>query len=194
MKGRTRPGGAEDKQHLLTTESRLVPRKCVFKFSHFMDVHLTMFYQSVIMVSGREVVKLPAELALPQPESSEMADQHPVIPPVAIKEFTCAGNGLLYEGHPRESPADLRLLVVPQGDKNRISDRDREVYTTSCIVCSINISLSLSILCPRLASTCIDLKHGGWHRISSMVLHKPKLLQSMFFGLNWKMLSEARTG
>lgn len=54
-----------------------------------------------------------------------MATQQPVIPPIAIDEFTCAGNGLLYEGHPRESPADLRMLLLPTGDTNGISDRDR---------------------------------------------------------------------
>jgi hypothetical protein len=62
-----------------------------------------------------------------------MATQQPVIPPVAVEEFTCAGNGLLYEGHARESPAELRLLLLPQRDKNGISDRDRKVYTIACI-------------------------------------------------------------
>jgi hypothetical protein len=69
----------------------------------------------------------------------QMATQQPVIPPVAVEEFICAGNGLLYEGHPRESPAELRLLLLPQGDKNGISDRDRKVYTISCIVYSTDI-------------------------------------------------------
>jgi hypothetical protein len=78
----------------------------------------------------------------------QMATQQPVIPPVAVEEFTCAGNGLLYEGHPRDSPAELRLLLLPQGDKNGISDRDRKVYTIQYICPFTNIFPSQSTLCP----------------------------------------------
>lgn len=54
-----------------------------------------------------------------------MANSHPFVPAVAVEEFTCAGSGLLYENHPRESPADLRSLLLPTGDRNGIGDRDR---------------------------------------------------------------------
>jgi len=55
-----------------------------------------------------------------------MANSQPVIPAVAIEDYKCAGNGLLYEGHSRESPADLRALLLPTGGQNGISDRDRK--------------------------------------------------------------------
>jgi len=54
-----------------------------------------------------------------------MANTTNVTPPVEVEEFTCAGNGLLYEGHARESPTQLRSLVLPKGDRNGIGDRDR---------------------------------------------------------------------
>lgn len=43
-----------------------------------------------------------------------------VIPPIIVDKFTCSGNGLLYEGHARESPANLRSMIIggiPIGDK-----------------------------------------------------------------------------
>jgi hypothetical protein len=62
-----------------------------------------------------------------------MASSATIIPPVSIGDFTCAGNGLLYEGHARESPAQLRDLILPAGKVNGISDRDKYVDITVCI-------------------------------------------------------------
>jgi hypothetical protein len=59
-----------------------------------------------------------------------MAGPAAIIPPVSIGDFTCAGNGLLYEEHPRESPAQLRALILPSGKMNGISDRDKYVDIT----------------------------------------------------------------
>lgn len=51
---------------------------------------------------------------------------HPiVIPPIVVDKFSCLGEGLLFEGHARESPAALRDLLLPKGTKNGLADRDR---------------------------------------------------------------------
>ena len=47
-----------------------------------------------------------------------------VIPPIVVDKFTCSGNGLLYEGHARESPADLRAMIY---GRTPISDNDKYV-------------------------------------------------------------------
>lgn len=57
-----------------------------------------------------------------------------MIPPVNLDGgFSCAGNGLLYEGHARESPGQLRGLILPSGNQNGISDRDRLVTIHLCL-------------------------------------------------------------
>jgi hypothetical protein len=51
-----------------------------------------------------------------------------VIPPIVVDKFTCSGNGLLYEGHARESPAALRAMII---GKDPISDKDKYVPPVS---------------------------------------------------------------
>ena len=51
-----------------------------------------------------------------------------VIPPIIVEKFTCSGNGLLYEGHMRESPADLRAMIM---GRIPISDKDKYVSPIS---------------------------------------------------------------
>ncbi|KAG8897444.1 hypothetical protein FRC01_011336 [Tulasnella sp. 417] len=50
-----------------------------------------------------------------------------VIPPLSNIDgkFTCIGNGLLYEGHPREKPEALRVLLMPTPGGEAIGDRSR---------------------------------------------------------------------
>lgn len=45
-----------------------------------------------------------------------------LIPPIIVEKFTCSGNGLLYEGHARESPADLRAMII---GRTAISDKNK---------------------------------------------------------------------
>jgi hypothetical protein len=51
-----------------------------------------------------------------------------VIPPIIVEKFTCSGNGLLYESHARESPADLRAMIL---GKLSMSDKDKYVAPIS---------------------------------------------------------------
>jgi hypothetical protein len=54
-----------------------------------------------------------------------------VIPPMAgiDGKFSCIGNGLLYDGHARDSPEALRVLLTPNaGGGQPISGRARYVY------------------------------------------------------------------
>lgn len=47
------------------------------------------------------------------------------IPSVTVDgSFTWDGKKLLYEEHARESPAQLRKLLLPVGDQDAIGDRD----------------------------------------------------------------------
>ncbi|KAG8872149.1 hypothetical protein FRB97_007908 [Tulasnella sp. 331] len=49
-----------------------------------------------------------------------------VIPPLTVQDrFTCIGAGLLYEGHARETPEGLRMLLSPNGTGTAITDRSR---------------------------------------------------------------------
>lgn len=50
-----------------------------------------------------------------------------VIPPLSNIDgkFTCIGNGLLYEGHPRDKPETLRVLLMPTPGGEAIGDRAR---------------------------------------------------------------------
>ncbi|KAJ7700850.1 hypothetical protein B0H17DRAFT_1046818 [Mycena rosella] len=49
-----------------------------------------------------------------------------VIPPLKVeKHFTCSGSGLRYEDQERVSADSLRTLLLPNGGRNGISDRDR---------------------------------------------------------------------
>ncbi|KAG8897679.1 hypothetical protein FRC01_011223, partial [Tulasnella sp. 417] len=50
-----------------------------------------------------------------------------VIPPLSNIDgkFSCIGNGLLYEGHPREKPEALRVLLMPTPGGEAIGDRSR---------------------------------------------------------------------
>ncbi|KAG8907702.1 hypothetical protein FRB99_002498, partial [Tulasnella sp. 403] len=48
-----------------------------------------------------------------------------VIPPLAVGEFTCIGGGLLHDGHARESLESLRMLLLPAGTGEAITDRSR---------------------------------------------------------------------
>ncbi|KAJ6606200.1 hypothetical protein DFH09DRAFT_1119573 [Mycena vulgaris] len=49
-----------------------------------------------------------------------------VIPPLKVeRHFTCSGSGLRYEDQERVSADSLRTLLLPNGGRNGISDRDR---------------------------------------------------------------------
>ncbi|KAG8991357.1 hypothetical protein FRB93_002819 [Tulasnella sp. JGI-2019a] len=49
-----------------------------------------------------------------------------VIPPLVVQDkFTCIGAGLLYDGHARETPEVLRMLLLPNGTGTAITDRSR---------------------------------------------------------------------
>lgn len=53
-----------------------------------------------------------------------------VIPPMTGLDdgkFTCIGKGLLYDGHGREAPESLRVLLMPGAHGEAITDRSRSV-------------------------------------------------------------------
>ncbi|KAG9017594.1 protein kinase rio1 [Tulasnella sp. 427] len=71
-----------------------------------------------------------------------------VIPPLANIDgkFTCIGNGLLYEGHPREKPETLRVLLMPSVTGEAIGDRARpKAWWTAQ-------SVFYDLPCPKTAS------------------------------------------
>ena len=74
-----------------------------------------------------EIVDLQVGQA-PSLEARRMASTGFVLPPVMVEEFSYTGSALLYEGHARASPAELRSLLLPTGNANGISDKDRYVF------------------------------------------------------------------
>ena len=76
-----------------------------------------------------------------------------VIPPIIVDKFTCRGNGLLYEGHAREGPADLRAMIV---GKTPLNDKDKYVPPIS--------SQQTRFLTARLGRT-LGQNHGGLRKL-----------------------------
>lgn len=79
-----------------------------------------------------------------------------VIPPIIVEKFTCSGNGLLYEGHTRESPADLRAMIM---GRIPISDKDKYVSPISW--------QQNQILTIHFGRT-LGQNHGGLHKLYCM--------------------------
>lgn len=123
-----------------------------------------------------------------------MANSQPVVPPVVVEEFTCVGSGLLYESYPRESPADLRSLLLPTGGKNGISDRDRSqkwwlaqnkfyglAQAKATPIGTLRSKLEDALRIPggmRVPEKILNLESEGNRRYNELLLHVLKETQS----------------
>jgi len=87
-----------------------------------------------------------------------------VIPPIIVEKFTCGGNGLLYEGHARESPAGLRAMItsgIPISDKDQTNTKPKSWWLAQTLLYGLpgNKSSTIGQLRERL-QTALEQRNG----------------------------------